>query len=145
MNSLHWYQFFFNLLCKIIKQVSCQNSSVEKYEYVPTFNKCKFHFFSSRFTSKTFLGLRQGNFGLKNKCSKLYFLPMYILFWDAAVMIKISEIYIVLFFSKIYQAFFYNFLWIYFTTMMCVKHKIEPIHSRDKHIITKKIFGMVIH
>ena len=71
--------------------------------------------------------------------------PTYILFWDAAVMIKISEIYIVLFFSKIYQAFFYNFLWIYFTTMMCVKHKIEPIHSRDKHIITKKIFGMVIH
>ena len=93
---------------------------------------------------KDFLGFTSGKLWFEKQVFKIIF-PTYILFWDAAVMIKISEIYIVLFFSKIYQAFFYNFLWIYFTTMMCVKHKIEPIHSRDKHIITKKIFGMVIH
>ena len=94
---------------------------------------------------KDFLGFTSGKLWFDKQVFKIIF-PTYILFWDAAaVMIKISEIYIVLFFSKIYQAFFYNFLWIYFTTMMCVKHKIEPIHSRDKHIITKKIFGMVIH
>ena len=94
---------------------------------------------------KDFLGFTSGKLWFEKQVFKIIF-PTYILFWDAAaVMIKISEIYIVLFFSKIYQAFFYNFFWIYFTTMMCVKHKIEPIHSRDKHIITKKIFGMVIH
>ena len=93
---------------------------------------------------KDFLGFTSGKLWFEKQVFKIIF-PTYILFWDAAVMIKISEIYIVLFFSKIYQAFFMIFFWIYFTTMMCVKHKIEPIHSRDKHIITKKIFGMVIH
>ena len=101
-------------------------------------------FLSFQVHIKDFLGFTSGKLWFEKQVFKIIF-PTYILFWDAAVMIKISEIYIVLFFSKIYQAFFYNFLWIYFTTMMCVKHKIEPIHSRDKHIITKKIFGMVIH
>ena len=101
-------------------------------------------FLSFQVHIKDFLGFTSGKLWFEKQVFKIIF-PTYILFWDAAVMIKISEIYIVLFFSKIYQAFFYDFLWIYFTTMMCVKHKIEPIHSRDKHIITKKIFGMVIH
>ena len=116
-----------------------------KFKYVRTFNKCKFHLLFFQVHIKDFLGFTSGKLWFEKQVFKIIF-PTYILFWDAAaVMIKISEIYIVLFFSKIYQAFFYNFFWIYFTTMMCVKHKIEPIHSRDKHIITKKIFGMVIH
>ena len=93
---------------------------------------------------KDFLGFTSGKLWFEKQVFKIIF-PTYILFWDAAaVMIKISEIYIVPFFLKLKSI--YDFLMDFISQLqMCVKHKIEPIHSRDKHIITKKIFGMVIH
>ena len=85
--------------------------SVENSSY----HECKFHLFFSRFTSKTFMGLRKGNFGLKKKVFKKYFLPILRCSCDD---LNIWNIHIVFFLSKKCQTFFVLFQRFFFSSIL---------------------------